>query len=305
MDESKISIFKTVKWIFIFFLLLIFFIILNFPEHKIRAYFESTLMQNLSAQGILLQKRESKLSFLWGVSYQMKDVQITLPRATQPLSMDALTLKISYFPLLFKKLSGSARMDVKKGKIDIGFSFPMPQNNKFLPLDLNFDIKNLNLTDFNITQNLFYVSLQGVVNGKGYFILKDENPSSWEGETEFKVISLTVPNQAIIPEIHVSAVEGNGRIIKGQYRFDKLQFGQKEQNSQDDIRGNLTGNIDLAYPMSRSKADLVAHFSLSKDLLSKSPFIGTALGTGRQSDGSFKFSLVGIFSSGILPQPIK
>jgi type II secretion system protein N len=295
---------RLAAWSFFFVGLLIFFTLLKIPERRIHSYVQGTLSAALAPRGISISPGESRLSLLLGPRYTMRDVTLNLP--AQTLKIDEIDIKPSFFSALFGKLGTRARIRQGKGELDAFFAVSAlgggaGASDGGKELDLSFEAEEVPLFQLGLVQLLAPARGEATFTGSGSFSGKGSDPSTWKGELEAKLLKLALEPQTLmgfkLPGLKIgeSRIEVAAQGGKAQIRALKLgKSGASEgASSQDDLTGEITGEILLGKTWGTSNLNLSARFRLSQAVTSSLSILEMILGNAKQADGSYAYSITG------------
>jgi type II secretion system protein N len=290
-----------ISWSFFWIFFLILFTILKLPEDRLKNFIQGSIQSKLAPMGISMTAGESSISMGFGISYVMKDVTFRFPPPAAPAHIDEMSVSPSILSLLAQRLGGSA--EIRNGSSRLWLSFSV----KGTAADMSFTAKSLDLGKIGLLPLTAGLSGGAIVDGHGSF---SGDPRGFAGasiDLDLDIKNLVLDAQSIqgipIPRISIS----EGKILadteKGHLAVKKLQLG-KSGNSNDDIRGNLSGDITLGRTLDLSTGNLKAVFSISQNVLKPLFLLDAILAPGKQPDGSYSFRLTGpLFNMNPTPEP--
>ena len=294
------KILRRTLWTFFTLFCFLLFTLMKLPEDRIKNYIDGSLNLILKPRGISISSSDSHLSYLFGISYVMKDVTLVIPPPAVPIHIEKIEVSPSILPLLLGKLGGTLHIEQGSGSMKGSFSIKNTQistSGKFK----KFDIGKSGLLAIAAEIQGSAV-LDGELDLSGDFSV----PQSIEGNTRLHLSHIVLEPQSIsgfsIPRLNISEGTFDLNIAKGKALIKTLQLG-KTGGTPDDLRGTLTGDITLAKQWESSLLNLKSHFSLSETMLKSFMILDLILSAGKQPDGSFAFSLTGPLD-GPFPSPL-
>ncbi|MEO5970985.1 MAG: type II secretion system protein GspN [Bdellovibrionia bacterium] len=295
---------RLVGWISFGFLCLIFFTLLKLPEDRIKAYIDGNIAAVLAERGISFTATEGRLSFLFGLSYAMKDITLNFPPPSTPVHIDKLEISPSILPLLFSTYSGKMWIGNGKGELSGSFSLKKTQ------FSLSYKSKKLELQKLGILPYVAGVQVAATVDGSGTFSGDSANLSSLEGEAALTLTQISLEPQSIagfsVPQLSVSDAIAEIKADKGKAVIKSFRIGKPSPSKSgvvDDIQGAIAGDITLAKQLEASQINLKLHFTFSENIMKSFVLLDALLGAGKQPDGSYSFVLTGPLMSPI-PAPV-
>src|SRR6185312_11995174 len=95
-------------WIFLTLFCFVLFTFAKLPEERISDYIQGTISAALASRGITFNAKKAHLGLLFGITYNMKDVTLTLPGggANPAQHIDEIEVSPAVLPLLLGKLGG-------------------------------------------------------------------------------------------------------------------------------------------------------------------------------------------------------
>ncbi len=300
MDKSSVPPSKakrslaTLGWILYGLACLIFFTVIKLPDEKIKGTINSMIANQLSTQGITFSASESDLSYGFGISYILKGVSLRFSSAsTPPALIEKIEVSPSLFTLLFGGVGGA--LEIQQGEGRLSSSFSIKKTN----ISFDFKAKKMDIGKLGLLSALAGIQGSVVLDGKGSVEGDWKSPSTLEGSASLQLSRLTLDAQSImgfpIPKIHVS--EGNIEFTaeKAKVLIKNFQLGKAGLTPPDDLHGNLSGDITLTKQWESSTMNLKTRFSLSESILKSLVLLDAILGSGKQPDGGYSFSLSGPF----------
>lgn len=296
---------KSVAWVWCALFFLTFFTVLKIPDERIRAYIQAAIKQQLEPMGIQLAAQRTDLSLLFGPSYTMEDVTVTLPPPAPPVHLDKLIVSPSLLPLLTRKIGGSARLLAGDGKAVINGAFK--QTGRDTLVDASFDLSKIDIGRLGLLPALANVRGSAIASGKGALSGDFEVPSTLVGDVDLELNKIVLDSQTIsivtLPKITVSDAKITLNFDKsGKMTIKTLRIG-KAGNESDDLRATATGDATLGRTWNLSTLHVKANFSLSANVMKALILADSLSAPGKQADGSYTYELNGPIGA-IQPMPV-
>lgn len=281
---------STTGWVFFFLFCLALFTLFGLPQTRIKSFIQGSINNALAQQGITLSAAEASLSFLFGISYTMKDVTLAFPPPKPPARLDRVEVSPSILPLLIGKLSAKVRVDQGDGFLKAWISSRKGTGSAALQL------KDFDLGKSGLLGAAAGVGGTAVISGKAELEGDPSAPSSADGNVNFEIKKLSLDAQSIqgfaVPKLNVSGGTVELEIAKGKATIKRLQLG-KVGSPTDDIAVSATGSISLAKQLDGSTLDLRVHFSLSQAVTKAFVLVDAILGSAKRSDGTYGYKITG------------
>lgn len=269
---------------------LLFFTILKLPEERIKGYIDQTLSTLLAPRGMTLQSEDSQLSLIFGPEYIMKKVTLTSSPPTQSVKLDELTLSPALLPIFIGKWGGTAQL--KQGQGSLKISGSLRDHQSFIQLDG----KQMNLGSSGLLPLALGVQASGIFEGQGKMNLDLEDLTSLEGHLQGQLTQVSLDSQIIagfrIPKLTLSEARFDLKAEKSKLFISSIKLGQPG-HAQDDIQAQISGEVTLGKTLESSTLNLKVKFSLSENVLRSFVILDAILGSGKQPDGSYQFTLKG------------
>jgi type II secretion system protein N len=294
---------KIAGWISFGILCLTFFTLLKLPEDRLKAYIDGNIAAALAEKGISFIATEGRLSFLFGLSYTMKDVTLNFPPPSSQVHIDKIEISPSLLPLILSTYSGKMWIENGKGELSGSFSIKKTQ------FSLSYKAKKLELQKLGIMPFVAGVQVAATIDGSGTLSGDHTNPSVLEGEAALTLTQISLEPQSIagfsVPQLSVSDAIAEIKAEKGKAVIKTFRVGKPSPSKSgvlDDIQGAITGDITLAKQLEASQVNLKLHFTFSENVMKSFVLLDALLGAGKQPDGSYSFTLTGPLMSPI-PAP--
>lgn len=277
-------------WIAFGLFLLIFFTIIKIPDDRIKGLIDGNIANFLSQKGITYSASETKLSYLFGISYTLKGVTLNFPSQSAPGHIDEISVSPSLLSLLIGKTGGSVDVSNAGGSLSASFS---SRNTSF---SSSFKIKKLDIGKLGVLPIAVGIQGSAVIDGEGSVSGDMQIPSSLDGKVSLRLSKGVIDPQTFfgfsVPRIGIS--EGTVEVVfdKSKATIKTFHLG-KTGNAADDFQGTLTGDVTLGKQWESSTLNLKTHFTLSENIMKAFILLDTILGSGKQLDGSYAFSLGG------------
>jgi type II secretion system protein N len=289
---------RNAGWIFFTFFCLIFFTLTKLPDDRIKGFIQGNISSALAGRGISLTANESKISFLFGPSYVMRDVTLNFPPPEAPAHIDKIEISPSIFPLLLGKLA--AKVSIKNGDGEMSFTGGMRGSHVFGSLTADqFDLGKIGLLKLAAD-----ISGSALVTGKGDFSTSLDDMTETEANIQLDLQKIVINSQSIqgftIPRLSMSQGRVEIEVNQGKGQVKTLKIGRPDSPS-DDIKASITGDFMLGKTLQNATCNLKAVFSFSPSLLKSFVLLDAILAAGKQADGSYVYRLNGPLLS---PNPI-
>jgi type II secretion system protein N len=273
---------------------LVFFTLLKLPEDRIKAYIDGSIAVALAEKGVSFNATGGQVSFLFGLSYTMKDITLSLPPLNSPVHIDKIQVSPSLLSLLFLRYSGKIWIENGKGELNGSFSI---KNSEF---SVSYKIKNLELQKLGLLPLLAGFQAAATVDGAGSFSGDYANLTSLDGNAALTLTQISLEPQSIagfsVPQLSISDAVAEVKTEKGKATIKTFRLGKPNPSKTgaiDDIQGAILGDITFAKQVELSQLNLKMHFTFSENILKSFVLLDALLGSGKQADGSYSFNLTG------------
>ncbi len=308
-------------WIAFTLMCLLFFTFLKLPDDRIKATLDHSIAAALSDQGITYSSGETQLSFFFGISYTIKDITLTFPPPVPQAHIDQIRISPSLFPLLIGRGGGTITLKNEKGSLEAQFSSnaaltvilgstsnsssisagsPGNTSVKNLPISLSFKAYQIDLGKLGLLPALTNIQGSALADGSGSLFGDLNSPNTLTGNLKLNLKQFIVASQSImgfsIPRIEISECMIDFAIDKAKASIKTFRLGKASSaaaNAEDEIQGNITGDLTLGKQWDTSTFNLKAKFSLSESIMKSFGLLDAILGAGKQSDGSYAYTLTG------------
>lgn len=278
------------KYILLFFLLLIFGVFTVFP---LKDFIDQSIRRSLSQNPNCAITYEDLQYSFFPPGVKLKNTYIP-PSCSQnnlkPLSLPLTRLSFSGFSFSPIGVAFSLETNVSsmplKGKAIVGFSTHAIRLNH-INLEISEFLKLLREAPYKVRGNLH-------INGKFLF----SNQSIQEGALRVEGKELTLPSQTIkgfeIPFMELGPLDLIAEVQKGSpdYQIKRLSLGE----SSSAIRLKGEGKITVQGRMDQSKMDIKLELAPSEKLMEDFMILETLLQSYNQKDGFYRLSLKGSLS---------
>jgi type II secretion system protein N len=281
------------------------FTVLKIPEHRHKNFSQGSIAAALSSKGVTFTAAESSISFLFGVTYEMKDVTLNPPPPQPSVRIDRIRVSPSLFSLLVGRIGGTVRLEQGDGSLKGTFAMKSPQSGSG-EFSFSFQTKDLNLGRLAVLP--IAAGIQGgmVVSGEGSISGDLQQPSTLNGELKLQLSRVVLAQQAVmgfsIPRVAIA--DGAVEIGFAQSKAAFKTFRLGKPGGADDLHANVTGEVVLGNRWDTSNLNVKAKFGLSQAAAKSFGFFLTLLDAGKQADGTYAYSITGPVRSPV-PAPIK
>jgi len=279
---------------------LLFFTMIKLPDDRLKGFIEGNIAMVLGQKGITFTSTESKLSYLFGVSYSMKNVTLNLPSTSVPIRIDKIEVSPSLLSSALGRYSGG--FSVRNGEGSLSGSFSMRGQN----FSFSFKSKKLDLGKLGLLPIAAGIQGGAVLDGNGSISGDPNSPATLDGSININLSKVVIEPQTIagfsVPKLNISEGIAEVSIDKAKATLKTLRLG-KTGNPSDDLQGTITGDFALGKTWESSTMNLKAHFSLSEGIMKAFILLDAILGGGKQPDGSYSFNLIGPIESP-MPTPV-
>lgn len=294
--KSK-KIFKAIGWISFTLFCLSVFTLLKFPTRKIQGMIDAQISSTLSSQGISFSATESHLSLLFGITYTLKEVTITPPPPAPITKIDRIEISPSLLPLLLAKTQAKAKITQGDQTLLIQASLQgRGQSFRIFMETEEIDLGKIGLLPI-------FAGIQGslVLAGKADFEGKSDTFQDLTGEAKFMIKKIILDSQKIkgfsIPKISIQSGDIQIEASDKKIKIKTFQIGKSA--SSDDLVLSASGDITLGKTVDNSSLNIKTQFSFSPAVSQSFSLLNALLSAGKQSDGSFKYTLTGPLTSPI------
>ncbi len=288
-----------VGWITFALFCLILFTVIKLPQAPIQKLIDAHIANALAPYGASLSAKESNLSYIFGPTYKMKDVTLSLPPPANHAHIDHLSVSPSFLALIMGKVGGHFKIEEGEGTLKGSFS----SGKTNFSVSLNAD--QLDIGKLGILPLLASLQVKAIVDGSVSISGEQQNLSSLEGDVKLHLTKLVFDSQSIagfsIPKLSIGEGNIDLGINKGKVKFNTFKLGKA--GGTDDIVATVVGEATLARLIEASTLNIKTRFSLSANIMKSFMLLDAILGVGKQPDGSYAFSLNGPPGSPV-PSPI-
>ena len=296
---------RTVGWSGFAVFCLIIFTVLKVPEHRLKNFIQGSISSALASKGVTFTAAESSLSFLFGVTYEMKDVTLNPPPPQPAVRIDRIRVSPSLFSLLLGRLGGTLKLEQGDGTLKASFAVKSPSA-EAAEFSFSFQAKDLSLTRLGVLPIAAGVQGGMVITGEGSVSGDMQIPSTLNGDFKLQLARVVIEQQAImgfsVPR--VAMADGTVEVAMAQSKATIKTFRLGKAGGTDDLHANLSGEVVLGNRWDTSNLNLKAKFGLSQAAAKSFGFFLTLLDAGKQTDGSYAYNLTGPVRSP-MPTPVK
>jgi type II secretion system protein N len=289
---------KMAAWIFLGVFSLVFFTIAKLPDDRIKSYIQGNLSSMLAMRGITMTVGESKISYLTGISYEMKDVSFIFPPPAEPTHVDSIEVAPTLLALLTGKLG--ARITVKNSSGAMTVIAGLRGSSVSASVDAQqFDIGKIGLLKIAAD-----VNGSAIISGKADFSTSTDNLTETDANIDLDLRKIVIDAQSIqgfsIPQLTMSDGKIDATVDHGKGQVKALRLGRQD-SATDDIKAVINGDIMFGKTVQNSTMNLKAVFSLSQNLMKSFAVLDMLLAAGKRPNGEFSYRLQGPLLS---PNPI-
>lgn len=273
---------------------LLLFTVLKVPEHRLKNFVQGSIASALAARGVTFTASESSISFLFGITYEMKDVTLNPPPPQPAVRIDRIRVSPSLFSLLLGRVGGTVKLEQGDGELKASFAVKGASGGPG-EFSLSFQAKDMNLARLAVLP--IAAGIQGgmVMSGEGSVSGDLNAPSTLTGDVKLQLKRVVIEQQAImgfsIPR--VSIADGEIALALGQSKATIRAFRLGKPGGTDDLNATLGGEVVLGNSWATSNLNLKARFGLSQAAAKSFGFFLTLLDAGKQTDGSYAYNLTG------------
>jgi hypothetical protein len=293
----------------VFFLLL--FTLFKLPDDRIGAYIDGKVQERLRPMGIRYTSQKTRLKFGFGLSYVLESVTVDLsmPGMNGEYFFDRMTISPSLLALLTFKAGADVRLESGKGSADLSARLGKSSQS------VSFKLKDVMLGAFgnppggaapsapvdffnpNPMSILSALKKSALLNGSGSFSGDFMIPNSLDGNLRLDISKLIIEQQTLagfaLPRMSVSEGKIEAGTEKGKLLFKNVKLGK----AGDDLRATLTGDLTLGRTWDSSVINSKVNFALSENVTKALVLVDALLAPGKQSDGSYTYSLSGMLAN--------
>ena len=292
------KILRTVGWIFLGSFCMIFFTLIKLPEDRIKGLVQGNLAQVLGQGGISFTAGETKISYLFGITYVMQDVTLNFPPPEPSTHIEKITVSPSLLSLLYGKLGATITIKNGDGEMTIAGGI------RGARVSASIDAQQFDIGRVGLLKLVANVSGAAVLNGKADFSSSTEDLTETNATVQMDLRKIVINSQSIqgftIPRLAMSEGRIDVDVDHGKGQVKTLRIGRPD-SATDDIKATLGGDILLGKTLQNSTMNLKAVFSLSQSLLKSFVLLDAILAQGKQPNGDYSYRLQGPLLS---PNPI-
>lgn len=296
---------RTVGWSGFAIFCLIVFTVLKVPEHRLKNFIQGSIASALASKGVTFRAAESSISFIFGVTYEMKDVVLSPPPPQPAVRIDRIRVSPSLFSLLLGRMGGTVKLEQGDGDLKASFAVKNAADGS-AEFSLSFQAKDINLTRLGALPIAAGVQGGMVMSGEGSVAGDLNVPSTLTGDVKLQLSRVVIEQQAImgfsIPRVAIA--DGNAELALGQSKATIRAFRLGKPGGADDLNATLSGEVVLGNSWNTSNLNLKARFGLSQAAAKSFGFFLTLLDAGKQTDGSYAYNITGPMRMPT-PTPIK
>ena len=269
---------------------LLVFTLLKLPNDRIGAYIESSISSVLVNRGIILSSEDSNLSLIFGPKYTMKKVTLTSSFPPLSVKLDEVSLSPALLPLFLGKMGGTLQIQQAGGVLKATGSFRENQTS------FEFDSKQMDLGKTGLIPLAFGIQAGAILQGNGQIDLDPTDYTTLDTSLSAQLSQVSIDPQVIagfqIPALNISEGSVDVKTDHGKLLISSVKLGKPGQTT-DDIQASISGDITLGKKLESSTLNLKVRFSLSQNVLRSFVILDAILGSGKQADGSYLFTLKG------------
>ena len=276
----------------------LFFTITKLPDDRIQSYVQGNLSTLLASRGITLTIGESKINYLFGISYIMKDVTFNLPPPAQPAHVDSIEVSPTLLPLLTGKIGAKIVLKNSNGEMTLTGGF------RGSSISGSIDAQQFDIGKIGLLKIAADVTGSAVISGKADFSTSTEDMTATDATIDLDLRKIVIDSQSIqgftIPRLAMSDGKVDIDIDHGKGQVKTLRIGRAD-SATDDIKANLTGEVLFGKTLQNSTINIKAVFSLSDSLMKSFALLDAILAAGKLPGGGYAYKLQGPVLS---PNPI-
>lgn len=296
-SSPKQALMKQLGWILSGLGFLILFTLFKLPTTHLELAIQGQIDQTLNGMGIRLQAAESHLSLAFGVTYEMKNVEIQQAQMKTPIVLDQVRVSPSLFSLLFGKVGGTLK--IKKGESSLSSSFSLDQTNQ----SIDFDLQKLDLPFITDLVSPAKLKGKGWIGLKGNLSGNFQEPESLEGKVSFSAQDLQLDSQSLfgfnLPKVSIAEGGGSLDFKNKKAVFNQVHLGDKDKTT-DDLAIKMTGELVLLKRWDFSQINTKLQLFLSKALFTSIPLLDVLMAPAKQGDQSYIYTFKGTMSQPVL-----
>jgi type II secretion system protein N len=277
-------------WVLTALVSLTIFTCIKLPEDKVKGLIQGNISALLATKGITFSAGQTSFGILLGPSYVMKDVTLNFPPPEPPAHIDKIEVSPLLSTLLTGKLGAKLSIENGGGKVFVSGAF------RGTKVSGRLEANKMDIGKIGLLSVLADLSGSAVISGKGTFSTNTAAFNETDADIQLDLSKIVINQQAIsgfsIPRLGISQGKFELEVHQGRGVLKRLQLGNPSSTT-DDIKANLSGDLNFGKTLSSSTMNVRANFSLSQSILKSFSLLGAILGSAKQPDGSFSYHLSG------------
>jgi type II secretion system protein N len=305
--KKRSSLYLKLSFIFFFLAAFLISVYYLFPYEKVKVYCEVKLSEAASCD---VEIGNLEFGLFSGIKFTDIIFKKNIKGVTETI-LDINELNAGSFYSSFILYPKSKKMSMKiKSKIyggEVRGTINISKKNGISLNILNFTLKNVNISKNNLLKKIYNVDVSGLLNGKLSFNDISEDINSLRGTAEISIINGGVKGIVL------------NNVGNGMLRFDNMKLPdilfkkididfKKEQRvvkvknvkvEGKDIKGNISGNINLSKNIKSSSGNLSLKVNLSQDYLKKDEVLSLfdeSFKSLKDSEGFYNLRIEGMLS---------
>lgn len=284
---------------------LLLFTVFKLPQDRIKGLMLGQLSNTLANYGFGLTADSSDLSFGFGISYELKGVNLLPPGGLPAIRLESLRVEPQLLKALTGKMGAELTLTQKRGSV-----LELNASIKGNSIDVEGDLQKIDLGALQVLPLLtqMYGGLRADALASGTFEIAGDlsSPTTLQGEFDLSVKQLVLEPQTIfgfnLPRIAVSEGIFKGAMQKSRLTLQTVQLGRP--GSPDDLIAIVTGDALLGQTWETSSANYKANIRFSQNVMKAFLFLESVLAGAKRADGSYGFQITGpLLGATAIPQP--
>ena len=286
---AKYSLFSTA-----FLVLSFFFLILKFPEYRLKDWISSTARTVLHPQGILFNTDRVSLSLVFGPRIILENVELkSANNSSQKINFEKVVVR----PYLSSLILGNIGFSVSARLSDKSISGSYQQKGSTNSLDL--DLEEIELNQLSLLQHFVPIDVKGKISGQAHLTLNPSAAADSNGEINFLIKKIVIPDQNAwgiqIPRLLINESKILVQVNQGQISLKDVFLGKDKKT--DDLTLAVSGSGKIGKSLESSTMNGKIILDISDKLKGGFPILDALLSSGKTADGKYAFRFFGTLAS--------
>jgi type II secretion system protein N len=293
-DDTKAKIAKYSIFSVVFLALTIFFLIIKFPEYRLKDWISSSARTVLHPQGILFNADRVSLSMIFGPRIVLENVELkSANSSSQKLVFEKVVVRPHLSSLIFGNVGFSISAHLADKTISGAFQL------KGSSTSLDVDLDEIELNQLSLLQHFLPVEIKGRISGVAHLTLNAVTPTDSNGEINFSIKKIAIPDQNAwgiqLPRLLINESKIQIQVTQGQISLKDVFLGKDKKT--DDLTLSVSGSGKVGKSLESSTMNGKIILDISDKLKGGFPILDALLSSGKTADGKYAFRFFGTLAS--------